>query len=236
MLITHGVGQMNFSVNELDRATEVLAKKLINDLKLRDGGVKRMKFAVIGYKSKRSTKGGVLVIGYNGHLDKSDKRERGGIDWESYSDAEEERKEIGFDELLDEHPYFKLFTQDFGLKKHLNENIKFTDLVPIRTPQKKEIVEKFRGEFKGFQEECFDHLKVLIKEIEPELILCNDADVSKLFLNKTSNQSKGGKYITSCKFGNIPVILSGQQRTDNFSRGRLRREIMKTLENGRMRQ
>ena len=66
--------------------------------------------AVVGYHSTRGTKGGILVIGFNGHKDKEEKKSKNGKDWEKYSEDVATRRTSGYDELLDEHPYFKAFT------------------------------------------------------------------------------------------------------------------------------
>ncbi len=194
---------------------------------------------IIGYSDTAYKKGGVVIIGYNEHKGKDADDENKDND-EKKRICPKESHERNYtnetrDKLLDCYQYYTFFTQDdygLDLKKCFDGNVKFVELIPIRTKGTKDLNKvldelKKKGEDKynlSKEKNVFQYflLNVLLKEINPDLIICNSSESSKIF-DKENNKNN------ICYWNNIPVILSGQitgnKKPDNYNMIRIIKQI-----------
>ena len=202
------------------------------------------------FKNHDHTKGGILVVGLNPHIGEKEKdskwRERYSIDERNTSDC-----------LLTEYPYFKKFTAKSEYNKENNEkynmdlvsvnpNVKFTDVVLIRTASKNDLrsmLPESSNElddklYKAIESGWEHYLRGLLKLTRPQVMVCNSVDLS-WFLEKIAVNCSWEKQddVINIKLGDIvlPCVLSGQvtgqRATDKWALIRLRNSITNAIKN-----
>ena len=204
------------------------------------------------YEEYDGKKGGILIVGFNPHVQAKGKN--GEIESENDREIWKNRYEIGerntSDLLLNKYPYFSLFTTNaykpndeknysMNLSK-IERNIKFTDVVLIRTSSKKVLLTKcvenqdvldclIQGGWEWY-------LRPVIELTQPKIIVSNSADLS-LFLEREFHSSNDGPIEDVIQItlngSTIPVVLSGQvtgQRAiDKWTLVRMRQAIITNL-------
>ncbi len=202
------------------------------------------------FKNHDHTKGGILVVGLNPHIGKNEKdskwRERYSIDERNTSDR-----------LLLEYHYFKKFTakSEYDNENHekynmdllsVNSNVKFTDVVLIRTASKNDLSSMLSESsnelddklYKAIETGWEHYLKGLLKLTKPQVMVCNSVDLS-WFLEKIAACYAWEKQddVINIKLGDIvlPCVLSGQvtgqRATDKWALIRLRNSIINAIKN-----
>lgn len=195
------------------------------------------------------TKGGILVVGLNPHIGENENdskwREKYKIDERNTSDC-----------LLKEYPYFKKFTDksndDEGNKKYnmdllsVNPNVKFTDVILIRTSSKNNLLDKIKANTKETENKLSDTIELgwekymvrMLHLVRPQLMVCNSVDLS-WFLEKKAKYCSWEKDedIIKIKLESffLPCVLSGQvtgqRATDKWALIRLRNSIINAMRN-----
>jgi len=148
------------------------------------------------------------------------------------------------DELLNTYPYYRFFTKkkegEEGLKNSLNlredrrfnGNIKFAELFPVKTKNRKDLEKLIGMDDKNFSDYRFEkNLREIIEDIEPALIIANSVIVSDLFScdNKHVNET-----VLKYKFqsgAKVPLILSGKLTGKNGSDKYNKNRIIKQMAN-----
>lgn len=200
------------------------------------------------FKDYDHTKGGILIVGLNPHIGNNEKdskwREKYNIDERNTSDC-----------LLTEYPYFKKFTAKSEYNEENNEkynmnllsvnpNVKFTDLVLIRSSSKndlRDILSRNANDpgdnlCKAIELGWKNHMIELLKLIRPDVMVSNSVDLSWFLENKIALRSREKQDdIIDIKLGDftLPCVLSGQvtgqRATDKWALIRLRNSIINAI-------
>jgi hypothetical protein len=202
------------------------------------------------FKNHDHTKGGILVVGLNPHIGKNEKdskwRERYSIDERNTSDR-----------LLLEYHYFKKFTAKSEYNEENNEkynmdlvsvnpNVKFTDVVLIRSSSKNDLKDMLSRNANGSDDNLCkaielgwkNHMIELLELIRPDVMVCNSVDLS-WFLEEKSTHYAWERHndIINIRLEDffLPCVLSGQvtgqRATDKWTLIRLRNSIIDAIKN-----
>ena len=217
------------------------------------------------FKEYEYTKGGILVVGLNPHLGKEKEEAESqsnnhtsedGIDegWKKKYKIENARNTSDF--LLKNYSYFKLFTgpaassEENKAKYQMNligidPNVKFTDVILIRTDSRNKLRKHLDNRTEKKDDEVLreavgvgwnSYLSEILKLINPRVMVCNSADLSK-FLEKNYLSSDGDIQTDTINIEleevNVPCVLSGQitgqRATDKWTLIRLKDSIMNAI-------
>lgn len=216
------------------------------------------------FKEYEYIKGGILVVGLNPHLGKEKKKDESqsenhtsdGIDeeWKKKYKIENTRNTSNF--LLENYSYFKLFTGSAETHEESEEkyqmnligidpNVKFTDVILIRTESRKKLKEHlYSGTGKKDDEVLQKAVKVgwdsylskILELINPRVMVCNSTDLSKFLERKYSSYDRDMQTDTiniELKEVNVPCVLSGQitgqRATDKWTLIRLKDSIKNAI-------
>ena len=155
----------------------------------------------------------ILVVGLNGHFD---------------NDRKDERQPASKN-----HPYFTSFENNI-LKGIDNIEIKYFDLIPVRTAKKTDL--KYNFFIDGLRGKISSYIETAHELYDPDLVLTNDVNVSKFITKNLCNMDEDGfdtivYYQLNTR--KIPIILSGHisglRTIDKYNRIRLLREIYEAL-------
>ena len=200
------------------------------------------------FKDYDLTKGGILIVGLNAHIGENEKES----EWRARYQIDERNTS---DLLLTEYPYFKKFTAKPEYDKENNEkykmdllsinpNVKFTDVVLIRSSSKNKLKEMLSEKAdesdaklrKAIELGWQNHMIELLELIRPDVIVCNSVDLSWFLESKVALSSKEKHDdIINIKMGGsvIPCVLSGQvtgqRATDKWALIRLRNSIINAI-------
>jgi hypothetical protein len=198
------------------------------------------------FKDYDGVKGGILIVGLNPHLGEKENKEK----WEDDYSINKGDDRNTSDLLLEKYRYFTLFTTDKNMpmeKKNysmnlskVEPNIKFTDVVLVRTSSKVELIGKLEKDAslnRLIEQGWNKFLKPVIELIQPKAIVCNSTDLSSfLECNYASNIGDELDHVIhiSSNGNTIPVILSGQvtgQRAiDKWTLERMKQAIIENLD------
>lgn len=197
------------------------------------------------FENSDKVRGGILIAGLNPHIGANEDE----MIWRKKYEIDGIRNTS--DKLLREYRYFKRFTAkikegDFVEKynmdlQQIDSNVKFTDIVLIRSEGKHELMKSISGEEdrklgKAIEIGWEHHLSKLLKLVRPKVMVCNSVDLSNfLESNFSSDGSKNQNDIISLEMDDckIPCVLSGQvtgqRATDKWALIRMRKAIEITL-------
>ena len=217
------------------------------------------------FKEYEYTKGGILVVGLNPHLGKektgaesqsNNHTSEDGIDeeWKKKYKIENARNTSDF--LLKNYSYFKLFagpaasSEENKAKYQMNligidPNVKFTDVILIRTESRNKLRKHLDNGTGKKDDEVLreavevgwnSYLSEILKLINPRVMVCNSADLSK-FLEGNFPSSDGNIQTDTINIEleevNVPCVLSGQitgqRATDKWTLIRLKDSIMNAI-------
>ena len=200
------------------------------------------------FKDYDHRKGGILIVGLNPHMGEDEDSYK----WRTRYQINERNTS---DSLLLEYPYFKKFTAKSEYNEEndekynmdllsVNPNVKFTDVVLIRSSSKNKLKEMLSGNSNGPDNNLFNAIKLgwekyllgLLELIRPDVMVSNSVDLS-WFLEKDSICFGWEKHddIINIKLGDftLPCVLSGQvtgqRATDKWTLIRLRNSIINAI-------
>ena len=193
------------------------------------------------------TKGGILIVGLNPHIGENENESK----WrEKYNINERNTSDC----LLTKYSYFKKFTDKSddgeGNEKYnmdllsVNPNVKFTDVILIRTSSKKKLLEKIKANAKETKTKLTDaialgwetYMEKILNLVMPQVMVCNSVVLSR-FLEKKAESCSWEKSddLVKIKLQGfvLPCVLSGQvtgkRATDKWALIRLRNSIINAM-------
>ena len=232
------------SEEDLERCIQINTKfyKLKEDLRKRFNGNNELRWQttpVIGLQESVYKEGGAIIIGYNEHVKKENESNE-----DEYNDNTNLTGLYRDNKLLNEYNgyhYYKFFTkEETPISKRFGTNIKFMELIPIKSSSKKETEILFKPRKKEIEIEyyCFEGLMYFLSLLKPKLIICNDKTVSCLFEQecdaKREPQTHKDSVVTvNIEGEKVKVILSGQitgrNPIDKYNEIRFWKEIKNIL-------
>ena len=199
------------------------------------------------YKEYDYKKGGILIVGLNPHAEFNEDLEEdpAKVDkWKKDYKIEDKRNTSCC--LLNNYPYFKTFTgrdtlnskevdkvsevdEDEKCKtgkgvmnlREVDKDIKFTDIVLIRSQSKKKLLDYVNCKVKDGEAPlenvieigCEHFLEKVLTIVEPKVVVCNSTNLSSFLENRFCREPEQNlKGTTVLKVGNktFPCVLSGQ--------------------------
>lgn len=220
MIFLNEISRVIVSTDKLERLKTELGKLILEKIgkSLQINRIEELA-TIFPLNEKIPGKDRIMVIGINGHFDES----------------EEKMNET--QEADSSYSYFRSF-EEYILNGIENIEIKFFDLVPVRTGRK---IYLGYGFFKDeLASKIQTYLESAIELYDPDLILANSVDVSEFMIKNLCHGKEDGRdTVAYCHINKrkIPVVLSGQisgvRRIDNYNRIRLLREINEELNKSR---
>lgn len=117
--------------------------------------------------------------------------------------------------IINNYRYFNFFSRknNPNLKEDCKNNIKFLELIPIKTPGKG--VLRIVNKEERIKNKYFKNLTHLLYLIAPDPVICNDVRISALSHKKYKEENKKlkepiGSLIFDINGRRVPVVLSGQ--------------------------
>ena len=227
-------------MQKINRKFSELKKTLEESLKTKIDKKYWQTTPIIGYQETVYKKGGVIIIGIN----ENDRSK--GKDNDKCQNMKDDSLFTGDsrDNVLGCYRYFKFFTEDGILIRELllkkfDHNIKFMELIPIKTNNGDELKKHFSNNFDNTKKNCYCYLREMLELLDPKLIIVNSVEVSGLFEQESKegdeNQEKDvTNIIIDINNNKVPVILSGQitgrNGLDRYNKIRFWKEIEEVLE------
>lgn len=195
------------------------------------------------YEEYDYKKGGILIVGLNPHAEfnKDSEEDPAKVDnWRKKYKIKDKRNTSCC--LLNNNPYFKTFTGELKMNlREVDKDIKFTDIVLIRSQSKKKLSDYVNCKVKEGEvpmenviEIGWEHfLEKVLTIVEPKVVVCNSTNLSSFLENRFCREPEQNlKGTTVLKVGNkiFPCVLSGQisgQRAmDKWTLLRMKRAIV----------
>ena len=227
-------------MQKINRKFSELKKTLEESLKTKIDKKYWQTTPIIGYQETVYKKGGVIIIGINENDINDMKRSK------ANANCPNKEKDSIFtgetrDKVLGCYRYFTFFTKKEILSSKFDCNIKFMELIPIKTKKGNELKKHFSNNYDDIKKKCYGNLREMLKLLDPELIIVNSVEVSDLFKQQKSKERDGNQKEkeTNLKINisdnKVPVILSGQitgmNGLDRYNKIRFWKEIEGVVRN-----